>query len=127
MKKEHPWTRSAAHARVVYLENEGAAIGQAMSYRPLAITAPIYRCWADMRLFTMNEWICSWGLPDMHTGVPELGAVDAWHKALTEIEELKLNGTPFCAGVAGLAKFFDQSRRGVVYTMAAAAGMAQMS
>ena len=74
-----------------------------MSYRPLTITAPIYRCWATMRLTTMEEWVCSWTLSEMHAGFPEMGAVDAWRKALTNIEEFKLNGTPFCGGVADIA------------------------
>ena len=94
-----PWPRSAIHARLVYLGKEGAIMGEVMSYRPLTITAPIYRCWATMRLATMEEWIGSWALPDMHSGVPEMGAVDAWHKALIDIEEMKLNGIPFRGGV----------------------------
>ena len=94
-----------------------------MSYRPLTITAPIYRCWATMRLYTMDDWISSWALPEMHAGVPELGAVDAWHKASTDIEEMKLDGTPFCGGVADIAKLFDQVRRVIVYRMAAVASM----
>ena len=52
-----------------------------------------------------------------------MGAVDAWHKALTGIEELKLNGTPFCGGVADIAKYFGQIIRQVVYTIAAYSGM----
>ena len=52
-----------------------------------------------------------------------MGAVDAWHKTLTNIEELKLNGTPYCGGVADIAKFFDQLKRKVVYKLAAQAGM----
>ena len=59
---------------------------------------------------TIEEWISSWALLEMH---PELGAVDVWHTALTEIEEMKLNGTPFCGGIAGIAKFSDQVRRGI--------------
>lgn len=93
-----PWPRPATHARVVYLEKAGAIVGEAMSYRPLTTPSPIYRCWATMRLFTMEDWISSCALPEMHAAAPELGAVDAWHKALTDIEEMKLNGTPFCGG-----------------------------
>ena len=52
-----------------------------------------------------------------------MGAVDARHKAPTDIEEMKLAGTSFCGGVADIAKFFDQIRRKVVYTMASHAGM----
>ena len=118
-----PWPTSTRHARVVYLEKAEAAVGEVMSYRPLTITAPLYRAWATMRLKGMEEWIATWALPEMHAGVPEMGAVDAWHKALTDIEEMKLNGTPFCGGVADIAKFFDQIRRQVVYKMAKYAGM----
>ena len=121
-----PWPRSATHARVVYLEKDGAAIGEVMSYRPLTITPPIYRCWATMRLATLEEWIGSWPLHEMYAGIPEMEVVDAWHKALTSIEQLKLNGKPFCGGVADVASIFDQVRGGLVYKMAAAAGIPPM-
>ena len=39
--------------------------------------------------------------------VREMGVGDAWHEALTRIEELKLEGKPFCGGVADIAKFFE--------------------
>ena len=45
-----PWPRASLPARVIYLLKEGAKIGQVTSYRPLTISAPIYRCWATMRL-----------------------------------------------------------------------------
>ena len=50
-----PWSRSSMHARVVYLEKEGAGVGEAMSYRPLTITAPLYRCWATLRLASLED------------------------------------------------------------------------
>ena len=59
----------------------------------------------------------------MHAGVPEMGAVDAWHDVLSSVEEMKLNGTPYCGGVADIAKFFDQLRRKLVYIMLSYAGM----
>ena len=52
-----------------------------------------------------------------------MGAVDACHKALTDIEELKMTSTPCCGGVADIAKFFAQRIREVVYTMAAYSDM----
>lgn len=90
-----PWPRPATHARVVYIEQEGIAIGEVMSYKPLTITAPIYRCWATMRLATLEEWGGSWSLQEMYGGIPEMGVVDAWHEALTRVEELKLEGETF--------------------------------
>ena len=62
-----------------------------MSYRPIAISSPLYRVWAAMRLRDMEQWIATWALPEMYAGVPQTGAVDAWHKALTDIEELIAN------------------------------------
>lgn len=98
-------------------------MGEVRSYRPLVITASLYRCWATMRLASLEEWIGSWALDDMYAGRLEMGAVDAWREALTKIEELKLDGKTFCGGVAGIAKFFHQVRRNIVYKMAAAAGI----
>ena len=120
-----PWPNSTRSARVVFLEKAGAAIGEVMSYRPLAIVSPFYRAWDTMRLRRMADWVISWVLPQMHAGVPEMGAVDAWHVALTELEDLKLASIPYCGGVADIAKFFDRLIREVVYTMAAYAGMAR--
>ena len=79
------WPRSAPHARIVYLIKVGAGTGMVMSYRPLTITAPIYRCWATMRLASMEDWIRTWALLEIYTGIPEMGAVDAWQHALAKI------------------------------------------
>ena len=49
-----PWPRSSMHARVGFLEKEGAQVGKVNSYRPLTITSPIYRAWATMRLDDMR-------------------------------------------------------------------------
>ena len=98
-------------------------IGKVVSYRPLTITAPIYRCWATCRLENMQEWVMEWALPGMHAGVPSMGAVDAWREALTHIEELKLDNEKFSGGVADIANIFDQIIRKLVYKLAASAGM----
>ena len=76
-----------------------------------------------MRLRHLEPWVAQWALPEMHVGVPEMGAVDAWHEVLTILEDLKLNGKSFVGGVADIAKFFDQIRREMVYRVARAAGM----
>ena len=66
-----PWPESTGHARVVFLEKVGAAIGEVMSYRPLTITSPLYRSWATMRLRSIEEWAVAWSLPEMFAGVPK--------------------------------------------------------
>ena len=91
-----PWPTATGHARAAHLVKEGAAIGGVMSYRPLTITAPVYRAWATVRLRSLEDWITTWALPEMHAGVPEMGAVDVWCKALAEIEEMRFAGAPFC-------------------------------
>ena len=121
-----PWPRSATHARLVYLDEEGDAIGEVMVHRPLAITAPINRFWATMRPATLKEWFRPWALHKMYTGIPELGVVDVRRTALTSIGKLKLDGKPGCGGVADSANIFDQVRRGLVYKMAVAAGTPPM-
>ena len=99
-----PWPRSATHALIAYLEKEGAGIGKVMSYRPLTITAPIYRCWATMRLRCLEPWVRTWALPEMHAGVPELGAVDAWMEVCSLLEDLKLEQKHYCGGTADITK-----------------------
>ena len=59
----------------------------------------------------------------MYAGVPGKGAVDAWHLALTTIEQYKLEKEQFAGAVADIMKFFDQIRRRLVYKVAEAAGM----
>ena len=118
-----PWPASALHARVVFLEKEGAQIGKITIYRPLTITAPLYRCWGTMRLEDCADWVESWSLKEMHAGVPGKGATDAWHVTLTDMEEHTLKGEAFCGAVADIMKFFDMIRRCLVYKLAKAAGM----
>ena len=89
-----------------------------MSYRPLTITSPLYTAGATMWSRSMQSWVTTWILSEMHAGVPEMVTVDGWRAALTDLEELKPSGTPWCGGVAAIAKFFDQIIRTVVYTMA---------
>ena len=71
----------------------------------------------------MGPWIREWALPEMHAGIPGMGAVDAWHEALTTLEEHKLMGKQFVGGVADVAQFFDQIRRDLVFRICRAAGM----
>ena len=59
----------------------------------------------------------------MHAGIPAMGAVDALHEALTTLGEHKFRGKQFVGGVAGVAIFFDQIRRDLVFRICRAAGM----
>ena len=102
-----PWPKSCLHAMVRYLEKPGSKMGDAMSFRPLTITVPIYRRWAAIRLKAMQPWIEEWALEEMFAGVPGQGAVDAWYQALMYVEQMLLEGTPFCGGAADIHKFFD--------------------
>ena len=90
-----PWPKSCLHAMVRYLEKEGSKVGDAMSFRPLTVTVPIYRRWAATRLRAMQAWIEGWALEEMFAGVPGQGAVDAWYQVLMDIELKMLEGTPF--------------------------------
>ena len=118
-----PWPKPCLHAMVRYLEKDGSKVGDAMSFRPLTITVPIYRRWAAIRLKSMQGWIEGWALEEMFAGVPGQGAVDAWYQALMDIEQMLLEGTPFCGGAADIHKFFDQIQRKLVYEIAEMAGM----
>ena len=94
-----------------------------MSYRPITITAPIYRVWASMWLKDLSERISLWALPDMYDGIPGQGATDVWYNLLLELELDDLQGTPFCGGIADIQKFFDQIQRGIVYRAVEEGGM----
>ena len=63
------------------------------------------------------------GTSEMHAGVPEKEATDAWHEVLTLLEEHKLNGKHFVGGVTDIAKIFDQIRRDLVYKTCKVVGM----
>ena len=86
IEKGASWPRSARLARVVYLEKIGAILGEVMSYRPLTITSPLYNEWGSLRLKHMAPWVDKWKLEEMYAGVPEMGAIDAWHTALARLE-----------------------------------------
>lgn len=76
-----------------------------------------------MRLQCMEALIHKWALHEMHAGVSQQGSVDVWYIALTDSEEVKLDETPFCVGVADILKVFDQIIRPIVYRLARCAGM----
>ena len=107
IEKGAPWPKAAMNAKIIFLEKDGAPAGKVMSFRPLTITSPFYRCWATMRLIDMQPWVSTWALPVMHAGVPQLGAVDAWYDALSHMEELKIDEVEFSGGVADITTFFD--------------------
>ena len=67
-----------------------------MSYRPLTITAPLYRAWATMRLREMEPWVRTWALQEMFAGIPEMGAVEAWADVTATLENHKLDHTHYC-------------------------------
>ena len=55
-----------------------------------------------MRLKSCEPWTREWTLLEMHAGVPEMGAVDAWREVLITLD--KLNGKQFVGSVADIAK-----------------------
>ena len=118
-----PWPKSCLHAMVRYLEKEGSKMGEVMSFRPLTINVPINRRWAAIRLKSMQAWIDEWALEEFFAGAPGQGAVDAWCQALMDVEQMILEGTPFCGGAPDIHKLFDQIQRKLVYEMAEMAGM----
>ena len=67
-----------------------------------------------MRLKHLDPWIRKWQLDSMYAGVPSKGAADAWHGALSLIENYKLSDQQYCGGVADVMKFFDQLRRDLI-------------
>lgn len=123
IEKGAQWPRSTTHAKIAYLEKDGAVVGKVMSFRPITITSPLYRAWASMRLADLKGWIKIWALDEIYAGVPGRGATDAWHEALTDVEELTIDEEHFCGGVTDIAKFFDQIVRQLVYRVAAIAGL----
>lgn len=88
------WPQASVHAKLAYLEKEGITPGEAMSYRPITISSPLYRVWAAMRLRDMEQWIATWALSDMYAGIPGQGAIDAWLSVLLELELKDLQGIP---------------------------------
>ena len=74
-----PWPTSTMHARIMYLEKADALLGEVMSFRPLTISAPLYRAYATMRLKDMQPWVNQWMTTEMYAGVPGSGATDAWY------------------------------------------------
>ena len=42
----------------------------------LTILPLLYRRWASLRLDHLQEWICTWRMPEMHAGVSSAGADD---------------------------------------------------
>lgn len=70
IEEDEEWPKATVHAKIAYLEKEGSRPGEAMSYRPITISSPLYRVWAAMRLRDMEQWISSWALSEMYAGIP---------------------------------------------------------
>ena len=78
-----------------------------------------------MRLADMQSWISTWMLPEMHAGIPGVGAVDAWYDVLIDLESHKLEGKEFSGSVADIAKFFDQILRLAMYRIVEVVGVSK--
>lgn len=105
------WPQAATHATIAYLETEGGKPGEAMSYRPITISAPIYRVWAAMRLKDMEQWISTWAVPDMYASTTGQGATDAWYTLLVDFELKDLQGVPYCGGTVDIQNLIEGGLR----------------
>jgi hypothetical protein len=81
------------------------------------------RKWGSMRLYSLEEWIHQWEMPEMYAGAGKQGAEDAWYQTMIDLELLQLDGTAYCGGTADIMKFFDQILRPLVYELLRVAGM----
>lgn len=72
------WPQRMMHAKAAVLENEGAKLGEVISYRVLVLMAVLYRRLGSMRLRSLEPWAKKWTMPEMYADAGNQGAEDAW-------------------------------------------------
>ena len=71
VEEGEPWPRGVREARAVTLAKTSPPSAEdPFQYRLLLMLPALYRLWARMRLYDMEAWIETWGLPEMFAGVP---------------------------------------------------------
>ena len=117
------WPQHMLHTRAVFLSKDPDDTCNPLAYRILKITSGWYRKWASLRNRNLEDWISSWDIPELNSGVPGKGASDAWmHTALFN-ELHAINEDEIAGGSIDVFKCFDQIRRDLMYKLAEEAGM----
>lgn len=94
-----------------------------MAYRVLLILPTLYRKWAATRLQDLYPWVGTWANEFMYAGIPGLGASDGWYQTAITLEHAQLKSNPFAGGAVDIHKCFNQIYRGLLYAIAAIAGI----
>ena len=103
-----PWPRQLQPSRAHLLNKDPLKPHDPLSYRCLLLTALLYRIWGKVRLRDLQPWISSWRLDEIHGGLSNVGADDAWYKTALDVEFALLYNHTLVEGVVDLFKCFDQ-------------------
>ena len=69
------------------------------------------------------DWVDTWALPEMYSGINNRGAGSAWCETLLETEARHLHGTFHCNAIVDIYKCVHKIRRPVLYHILKEAGL----
>ena len=105
------WPKIMLQSLAAFLAKDNNAKEDCMKYRILTIMPLYYRRWAALRLHSLEEWMQSWAVDEMHAGTSSNGAEDAWWRTALDHELARLQGKEVTGGSADIFKCFDQVQR----------------
>ena len=87
------------------------------------ITSSFYRCWAATRLRHLESWISLWRLDTLYSGLPGVGAQDAWFDMAMQVEHAQVHQKGVAGGAVDVHKCFDQVVRPLLYWLLLLGGL----
>ena len=68
------WPKEMSKARAAFMQKNPDKDTDPLQYRVLTILSAVYRRWASLRLYDMQDWTDEWHLPEMYAGTGAQGA-----------------------------------------------------
>ena len=110
-----PWPAQLLHAKGALLPKDTSQPFNPLAYRVLMVMSSCYRCWAATRLRHLGGWINLWRLDSMYSGLPGVGAQDAWYDMAMQVENADIRRDGATGGAVDIHKCFDQIIRPLLY------------
>ena len=117
------WPEGTRHGRAAYLAKDPEELEDPLGYRPLLVLPHVYRVWSGFRLRCIKPWITTWATPHTFSGIPEMGAENAWWLTGLRMESDQATDVDHSGSSSDIQRCFDQIVRPLLYAVLKAAGM----
>lgn len=109
------WPSQLLHAKGALLPKDPDRPFEPLAYRVLMVISSTHRSWAASRHRQLEPWISRWRLSTMFSGIPGVGAQDAWYDVALQIEHAHAQGQTVVGGAVDIHKCLDQLVRPLLY------------